>query len=188
MDRLHPTYTKTRMSKEQFFYAYKELAQTAEQHILLESGRSGKLCIAGIDPLVTLTSNESQSLELEWRDGTKEVREGEPLDLLSAFVQSMEMDNLPELPDFQGGVLGFISYDYARSYEPIPEIAVDDLKTPDIFFYLFDRWAVLDLETETAYFMTLPGRGLDASDLEREWVEACGSRHRKPRPFVSWQC
>ncbi|MCG7346244.1 anthranilate synthase component I family protein [Sporosarcina sp. ACRSL] len=171
MDRLHPTYTKTSMTKEQFFYAYKELAKTTEQHVLLESGRTGKLCIAGIDPLVTLTSKKDHSLEIEWRDGTKEVKEGDPLELVSAFVQSMEMENMEELPDFQGGAIGFISYDYSRSYEPIPEIAVDDLETPDIFFYLFDRWAVLDLETETAYFMTLPRRGLDAADVEKEWME-----------------
>ncbi|MFC5602197.1 anthranilate synthase component I family protein [Sporosarcina koreensis] len=172
MDQLHPNYKKAEMTKEQFFYAYKQLAEKAEQHVLLESGRVGKLCIAGIDPLVTLKSKESRSLELEWRDGTKEVREGEPLDLVSSFVDSMQMDSVPELPDFQGGAIGFISYDYARSYEPIPEIAVDDLDTPDIFFYLFDRWAVLDLETETVYFMTLPGRGLDASEVEMEWMEA----------------
>ncbi|MCM3745634.1 anthranilate synthase component I family protein [Sporosarcina luteola] len=172
MDRLHPDYKKTEMTKEQFFYAYKELAKTAAQHILLESGRAGKLCIAGINPLVTLTSKQPQSLELEWRDGKKEVREGEPLDLLSEFVESMQMGNIPELPDFQGGAIGFVSYDYARTYEPIPDMTVDDLDTPDIFFYLFDRWAVLDLKTETAYFMTLPGRGLDASEVEREWMEA----------------
>lgn len=172
MDRLHPEFKKTGMTKEQFFYAYKELAEKAEQHILLESGRTGKLCIAGVDPLVTLTSKQSQSLELEWRDGTKEVRDGEPLELLSAFVQSMKMDNVPGVPDFQGGAIGFISYDYVRMYEPIPDVTVDDLETPDIFFYLFDRWAVLDLETETAYFMTLPGRGLDASEVERDWMEA----------------
>ncbi|MCM3712194.1 anthranilate synthase component I family protein [Sporosarcina luteola] len=172
MDRLHPDYKKTGMTKEQFFYAYKELAKTAEKHILLESGRTGKLCIAGIDPLVTLISKQPQSLKLEWRDGKKEVREGEPLEQLNEFVESMQIDNVPELPDFQGGAIGFVSYDYARTYEPIPHIAVDDLETPDIFFYLFDRWAVLDLETETAYFMTLPGRGLDASEVEREWMEA----------------
>lgn len=175
MDRLHPDYKKAKMTKEQFFYAYKELAKTAEQHVLLESGRTGNLCIAGIDPLVTLTSKQSQSLELEWRDGTNEVREGEPLELLSTFVQTMEMDRVRELPDFQGGAIGFVSYDYARTYEPIPDIAVDDLETPDIFFYLFDRWAVLDLETETAYFMTLPKRGLSASEVEKEWMEAAGT-------------
>lgn len=171
MGQLHPAYKKAGMSKEQFFNAYKQLAGKAEQHVLLESGRAGKLCIAGIEPLVTLTGKQ-QSLELEWRDGAKEVRQGEPLDLVSAFVESMQMDTVPELPDFQGGAIGFISYDYARMYEPIPEIAVDDLDTPDIFFYLFDRWAVLDLETETAYFMTLPGRGLDAAEVEREWMIA----------------
>ncbi|WP_252505051.1 anthranilate synthase component I family protein [Sporosarcina sp. Marseille-Q4943] len=172
MDKLHPNYKKTDMTKEQFFYAYKELAKTVGQHVLLESGRTGKLCIAGVDPLVTLISKQHQSLELQWRDGKKETREGEPLELVSAFVESMKMDNVPELPDFQGGAIGFISYDYARTYEPIPEMTADDLETPDVFFYLFDRWAVLDLETETAYFMTLPGRGLDASEVEREWTEA----------------
>lgn len=172
MNRLHPHYKVAEMTKEQFFYAYKELAKTAEQHVLLESGRTGKLCIAGVDPLVTLTSKQSHSVELEWRDGMKEVREGEPLELVSAIIESMKMENVPELPDFQGGAIGFISYDYARTYEPIEEMTVDDLDTPDVFFYLFDRWAVLDQDTETVYFMALPGRGLDVSKMEREWLDA----------------
>ncbi|MGN7388871.1 anthranilate synthase component I family protein [Sporosarcina sp. SAFN-015] len=172
MNRLHPHYKVAEMTKEQFFYAYKELAKTAEQHVLLESGRTGKLCIAGVDPLVTLTSRQSHSVELEWRDGMKEVREGEPLELVSAIIESMKMESVPELPDFQGGAIGFISYDYARTYEPIEEMTVDDLDTPDVFFYLFDRWAVLDQDTETVYFMALPGRGLDVSKMEREWLDA----------------
>ena len=47
-------YTTAAMTKEQFFYAYKELAHKHDRHILLESGRGGALCMAGIDPLVTL--------------------------------------------------------------------------------------------------------------------------------------
>ena len=188
MDRLHPEYTKTSMSKEQFFYAYKELAQKTEQHILLESGRAGKLCIAGVQPLVTLTSNDSRSLVFEWRDGTKEVKEGEPLELLSAFVQTMEMDNLPELPEFQGGAIGFVSYDYARSYEPIPEIAIDDLKTPDIFFYLFDRWAVLDLETEHCLFHDIAWTGTRCVRAGEGVGGSSGSRHRKACSLVNRHC
>lgn len=175
MDRMYPEYKKAKMTKEQFFYAYKELAETAEKHILLESGRAGKLCIAGIDPLVTMKAIGSQSLKLEWRDGSSEVREGEPLKLLSELTESMKMEHLPELPDFQGGAIGFISYDYARTYEPIPDTANDDLGTPDIFFYLFDRWTVLDVEEEVVSFMTLPGRGLDVSVLESEWVTAASA-------------
>ncbi|MBE1556149.1 anthranilate synthase component I family protein [Sporosarcina limicola] len=163
------TYTTKAMTKEQFFYAYKELALAHECHLLLESGRGGKLCMAGIDPLVTLRTLEGDKLQLIWRDGTEEVREGEPLELLTEFVESYEVDRIPELPEFQGGVTGFISYDYVRRYENIPTDAEDDLGTPDLFFYLFDRWAVLDIEKETAYFMTLPGCGLEPVELESEW-------------------
>ena len=46
------------------------------------------------------------------------------------------------LPDFQGGAIGFISYDYARTIEVLPTVAEDDLQVPDLYFYLFDHWAV----------------------------------------------
>ncbi|WP_342513969.1 anthranilate synthase component I family protein [Sporosarcina sp. FSL K6-1522] len=167
-----PVYTTSAMTKEQFFYAYKELAHKHERHLLLESGRGGTLCVAGINPLVTLRTLEGDKLQLVWRDGTEEVREGEPLELLNEFARSYEMERIPELPDFQGGVAGFISYDYVRRYEPIPVDTVDDLETPDLYFYLFDRWAVLDVQTETAYFMALPNRELDPVELEGEWLGA----------------
>lgn len=179
MKRVFPDYKKANMTKEQFFYAYKELAQTSEEHVLLESGRVGKLCIAGVDPLVTMKSTDGQSLELVWRDGTTEVRTGEPLELLADFVRSMNVDYLPELPDYQGGVIGFVSYDYARTYEPIPEIAKDDLDTPDLFFCLFDRWAVLDVEDEVVTFMTLPERGLNPEVVEAEWLQAAATGEKK---------
>ena len=172
MAKMFPEYSKTNMTKEQFFYAYKELAQHNAEHALLESGRTGTMCIAGIDPLVTMKALDGNTLELVWRDGTKELKEGEPLELIAEFVQSMNVDSLPELPDFQGGVIGFISYDYVRTYEPIPNVATDDLQTPDLFFYLFDRWAVLDLEKEEAYFMVLPERGLVVSEFKSEWMTA----------------
>ena len=57
-------------------------------------------------------------------------------------------------------------------YENIPVDTIDDLDTPDLFFYLFDRWVVLDVKTEMAYFMTLPNRGLEPAELEAEWMAA----------------
>lgn len=172
MKKQTPTYTASTMTKAQFFYAYKELAQLHRRHILLESGRGGSLCMAGIDPLVTLETLEGNRLQLTWRDGTVEIREGDALELITEFVESYELESVQGLPDFQGGAVGFVSYDYVRRYEPIPEVAVDDLNTPDLFFYLFDRWAVLDIQTETVYFMTLPNRGLEPAMLESEWMIA----------------
>lgn len=179
MERQKVAYTTSSMTKEQFFYGYKELAHMHDSHILLESGRGGALCMAGIDPLVTLRTLNGDKLQLIWRDGTEEVREGEPLELLSEFVRSFEMESVQGLPDFQGGVAGFISYDYVRNYENIPTDTIDDLDTPDLFFYLFDRWAVLDVKTEKVYFMTLPNRGLVPAELKAEWVAATSEGVKK---------
>lgn len=187
---MNPEYKKVNMTKDQFFYAYKELAKKSLQHALLESGRSGKLCIAGIDPLVTFRAMPGESLEFIWRDGKKEKKDGDPLSVVNEWVSSLNIAYDSELPDFQGGPIGFVSYDYARRYEPIPNIAVDDLQTPDLQFYLFDRWAVLDIEKESAYFMTLPDRGLDPNRLAEQWLEAAsaneGCRHTDiPRDILA---
>ena len=107
-------YTAITMTKEQFFHAYQKSATTEEQHILLESGRGGKLSIAGISPRATLFATES-GLQIDWKNGQTEVRTGEPLDLLTQFVSSKGIEEIPELPAFQGGIAGFISYDYAET-------------------------------------------------------------------------
>ncbi|QTD40271.1 anthranilate synthase component I family protein [Sporosarcina sp. Te-1] len=166
-------YETAMMTREAFFYAYKTVAGETERHLLLESGRSGKLCIAGINPLVTLQASEG-SLEATWRDGTVESRAGEdPLESIESFLGTFGISgSLPELPEFQGGAIGFISYDYVRRYEALPSVAINDLETPDLHFYLFDQWAVLDMETEQVYFMALPDRGICPMQMKEKWLEA----------------
>lgn len=172
MMRQVPAYKTKAMTQEQFFYAYKQLAQEQDEHILLESGQSGDLCMAGIDPLATLYAKEGDKLHIKWRDGRVEVKEGEPLELLTSFMDTYKVGFLPELPEFQGGVAGFISYDYVRRYEELPVIAKDDLDTPDLFFYLCDEWAVFDIQKEMVYFITLPGSEKNPKTLEEKWTAA----------------
>ena len=167
-----PAYTAKTMTKDQFFYAYKQLAEENDEHVLLESGRDGNLSIAGINPLATLKALDGDNLQITWRDGVKEVREGDPLELLTEFVASYQVGFIPELPEFQGGTLGFISYDYVRRYETLSNETIDDLETPDLFFYLFDEWAVLDVKKETAYFITLAGSEIDPIDVASRWETA----------------
>ena len=167
-----PAYTTKKMTKDQFFSAYKQLAQKDDEYVLLESGRDGNLSIAGVNSLATLKALEGDQLQIVWRDGTVEIRKGDPLERLTDFAASYEVNTIPELPEFQGGVVGFISYDYVRRYEKLPEDAVDKLKTPDLFFYLFDEWAVFDVKTETVYFITLSGSGINPSDMASKWEDA----------------
>lgn len=172
MEQQIPAYTAKTMTKEQFFYAYKQFTEDSGEHVLLESGRDGNLSIAGINPLATLQALDGDYLQITWRDGTKEVRKGDPLEQLTEFVASYQVDFIPELPEFQGGTLGFISYDYVRRYENLPNDTIDDLDTPDLFFYLFDEWAVLDVQTDTAYFITLAGSGVSPDDVATKWEQA----------------
>lgn len=160
------------MTKDQFYYAYQTLAIKNKEHLLLESGRGGKMCIAGVRPLATLRALDGDALQVRWRDGREEVREGDPLELVTSFVEAYTFEPHDELPDFQGGALGFISYDNMRRYEPVPSLAIDDLHTPDVYFYVFDEWAVLDIETETAYFMMLPTSPGSIDEMAARWKYA----------------
>src|SRR5699024_1548481 len=112
-------------------------------------------------------------LRLEWRDGKEEIVTGEdPLVLLNDFMTQYELEYQNELPAYQGGPIGMISYDYVRRYETLPVLAKDDLVTPDVFFYLFDESAVLDIENEKVYFMALPEKQHSLDDIVNEWTEA----------------
>lgn len=53
---------------------------------------------------------------------------------MQEWLNQYKADKLDELPDFQGGAIGFISYDYARYIEKLPNDAQDDLQIPDIHF------------------------------------------------------
>lgn len=167
------------MSKDAFFYSYKIQIKSKQKHIFLESGRGGQQCIAAWDPFATVYSTEN-GINIEWRDGRIEKQTGEPLALLEKLTATYATDRKVDLPAFQGGAIGFISYDYARRIEALPDLAKDDLQVPDIFFYLFDTWAVFDIASETVTAMKLSTSEIDLAQWERTWQEAatCGLQQR----------
>ncbi|PID14060.1 aminodeoxychorismate synthase component I [Sporosarcina sp. P34] len=165
-------YQTASMTKDEFFYAYRQLATGKDRHVLLESGRGGEMCVAGLDPLVTFNATKT-GLRLEWRGGKEDLLTGEdPLVLLNDFMAKYKLEHQKDLPAFQGGAIGMVSYDYVRRYEALPLLAMDDLTTPDVFFYLFDQWAVFDIEKEDVYFMTLPEKRHALDSMVEEWTEA----------------
>lgn len=175
-------YTAREMSKEQFYYAYHKLAQQQNEHLLLESGRDGQYSIAGVNPLAKIEVCKEHQLNIEWRNGEKEIMKGDPLENLMKFTKSFDITSNKALPPFQGGILGFISYDYMRYYENIEDQTKEVMETPGLYFYLFDEWAVMDLERERVYFMGLPERDINISDVANKWLNA--SKSTKQRPFL----
>lgn len=163
--------SKIPFNKDDFYYAYKELTKNEPHHLLMESGRGGHLCVASWNPLAVVQSSEL-GLHIQWRDGSSEERNGEPLHLIEQLVAEYGFTHIDSLPDFQGGAAGFISYDYARQIEVLPSGTVDDLNIPDIFFYLLDNWAVLDIENEILHLMHLSTIDVDFELEIEKWIHA----------------
>lgn len=156
------------MTKDAFFYSFR--AQTADEAypILLESGRFGQQSIAAWDPLAVVQST-ADGIHIQWRDGKEEVRQGEPLALTEAFVNSYHIDAPHDR--FYGGALGFITYDYVRRIETLPAIAKADVDVPDIYFYVVDCWTVYDVQTETAQVMKLSTSHVDIEAMAKMWSD-----------------
>ncbi|WP_107951001.1 anthranilate synthase component I family protein [Lysinibacillus parviboronicapiens] len=159
------------MDADAFFYSYKKQTEEQQAHVFLESGRGGHFSIAAWQPLATVQSIEN-GLQVRWRNGNNEVLYGEPLTLLEELVASYQIPYNVKLPVFQGGAIGFVSYDYARKIEVLPDIAADDLAVPDIYFYLFDCWAVHDVTTNSVTLMKLEGSDVNLEERAHAWQVA----------------
>ncbi|WP_232713347.1 anthranilate synthase component I family protein [Bacillus xiapuensis] len=157
-------------SKERFFQQYKALAAKEAYHVLLESGRGGRLSIAAMSPAAIVQAAET-GIMVE-SNGEAELKQGLPLQELVEWMKAFELPKQEGLPDFQGGAIGYISYDYARCIEKLPEQAADDLGLPLVYFLLFNQWAVFEEDTDKLWLMAVAQNEeeADLASLEKSWT------------------
>ncbi|KAB7663144.1 anthranilate synthase component I family protein [Bacillus sp. B1-b2] len=147
-------YSKTlSITNEQFIQQFLLLANNQDHYALLESGRGGRYSIAAMNPVMKMVGKDNRLEIIE--TANKTVIEGNPLHTMKKVMSEYIVENDPDLPDFQGGALGFISYDYIRYIEKLPVHTEDDLNVPDIFFMLFEEWFVYDLEEKKLWISAL---------------------------------
>lgn len=178
-------FEKIPFEPDKFFKAYVNLTANKDQHVLLESGRSGRYSIAGIDPFAIIHADEQQ-IEIKQGDQT-EVIEGKPLQALEMWMERFSFPPIPGLPDFQGGAIGYISYDYAWCIEELPHKAVDDIGLPLFYFFVFDEWAVFDHEEKSLWIMVLNGEPAEdrLEELKASWVKAAEMGLEEPADFLN---
>jgi len=154
------------IQKDVFFNSYKKRIENETHSVFLESGRGGTKTIAAWNPLAVVQSTEN-GLQIDWRDGRRDLHIGEPLQLVEQLLLQYRVDAPSD--SFYGGAIGFIAYDYVRKIEVLPNIAKDDLQIPDIYFYIVDCWTVLDVEHEKATVMKLSTSDIDVEELAKNW-------------------
>jgi anthranilate synthase component 1 len=126
---------------------YRKLAGDRPGTFLFESAENGRSwsrwSFVGARSRATLTAVDG---ELVW---TGEVpvglpTAGDPLAALRTVVEELRSERLPGLPPLTGGMVGYLAYDVVRRLERLPELAVDDLRVPELVMLLATDLAAVD--------------------------------------------
>jgi anthranilate synthase component 1 len=101
---------------------------------------------------------------------TRNLTDGEDiLDILKAELGRFTPAELPGLPRFVGGAVGYQGYDVVRFFEKLPETAVPVLDLPDSIFLLADTLVVFD---HARHRLLILANSRVNGDIEESYVEA----------------
>jgi anthranilate/para-aminobenzoate synthase component I len=157
--QLYPLYKE--VSYREPYKIYENLNIEGEG-ILLESVKGpfniARYSFIAFDPYLIFKSKDR---EIEIRKSpqylSSVVSFREPLEKLKELLKVYPQKDLDELPPFQGGAIGLISYDFVRYLEKIPELSIDDIKIPDVHFIFVDKVIAFDHMREKAWIIISPG-------------------------------
>jgi len=143
---LIPVYREILADIETPVSAFKKLGG-GDFSYLLESVEKGEILgrysFLGINPFLILKSKKNRVQIIE-RDKVKTLIIQDPLKFLKKIMNKFVAVNLPELPRFSGGAVGYLGYDVVRFWEKIPEENPDDLNLPDSLFIFSDTLLIFD--------------------------------------------
>jgi len=118
----------------------------------------------------------------------QQVRDG--LEVVERALAKYRPVNVPGLPRFTGGAVGFIGYEYIHDVEPVvPRPPRDELGTPTMYFLIADQLLIFDRAAQTLTVLVnaavdesgSPESAYDAAVAE---IEQLIQRLRAPTPHV----
>jgi para-aminobenzoate synthetase component 1 len=138
----------------------------------LQRGRLGRYSFLSADPLISFEIQRATF----GSDPFTAVR-----DTISQLNQSFDLQRIPDLPPFQGGVAGILSYELGGCWERTSRVGKDEFQLPDAWFGVYDWVLAWDHEQDRAWIVShgLPVIGQPgvtdsaAADSDRE---ACQTR------------
>lgn len=161
---------------------------------LLESVEGGeqiaRYSFLGVHPAARLVA-DSHGVRLTNGHDEAIATAGDPLAAVKQVMRRTRMIQLPGLPPFVGGAVGYMSYDLVRHFERVPNTAIDDRDLPLCDFLFTDSLVIFDhvkhrlLVVANAY-LDRPGADGDpvgaayADAVQR--IEAIVERLRRPMP------
>lgn len=127
----------------------------------------GRFSFLAIEPQIEVTATANQVTVTDHLAGSSQSFENDnPLDELRARINQYKVAQLPDMPPFTGGAVGYAGYDVVRYVEHLPDAPEDDRDLPDMSFAFYDRMLVFDHITKTISVIALawPARHESASE------------------------
>jgi anthranilate synthase component 1 len=126
--------------------AFLAIAAKEPYAFLLESvergEQVGRYTFLGARPYMRVQNRDDEIVVI--RGQRRETREGSVFQLLKELLREHRPAQVPGLPPFTAGAVGYFAYDIVRTLEKIGAHAKDDLHLPDGELMFFDRLLAFD--------------------------------------------
>jgi para-aminobenzoate synthetase component 1 len=144
--------------------------------LFLDSAAGAGFSFLAADPAIVVRSKGPVTEVLQsdvWRPA-----EGDALGVVRGMLNDARIEPVPGLPPFQGGVAGYIGYDYGAVLERIPPTRYDDLALPDVVLGFYDWVIAWDHHRGAAWIVSLglPACGTEREELARARLEMVAER------------
>ncbi|MDB6168468.1 MAG: anthranilate synthase [Verrucomicrobia bacterium] len=194
-----PVYADLMADFETPVSAYAKLKESGPSYLLesVEGGeRLSRYSFIGCRPRKVFVCGPATT---EIREPGKPARKiptpPDPLTLIEAEMIGYKPVQLPGLPRFTGGAVGFVGYEYVTRIElTVPVAKADELKMPLLYFMLSDSLLIFDRAKQTLRLCTNahvpaagdPGAAYDAavSELNALFAILKHPRELAPAPLV----
>lgn len=140
---------------------YESLVGTAKGFMLESYDKNYDLyTFIGREPEEIITSDKN-SLVITKTDGSREIREGNPLERLKEYYSEFDIVKDNDELSFTGGLVGNLGYDFVRYSEKLPDNNPDEIGIETIQMMLMTKFMLVDHEAETLTAVVL---GEDSED------------------------
>ncbi|HET7035751.1 MAG TPA: anthranilate synthase component I [Thermomicrobiaceae bacterium] len=168
-----PVYREIFADLETPVSAYLKVAHGPFSFLLesIEGGeRLGRYSFIGADPYLTLKLDQGVA-EANLRGYRQTAAFTDPLVAVREFLAPYRAIELPGLPRFVGGAVGFLGYDAVRYFERLPAPPRDTTGFPEAFFMFVDTMLVFD-HLRRAIKVVSHVRVDEHTPLEQSYAEA----------------
>jgi anthranilate synthase component I len=132
--------------------------------------RISRYSFLGAGPFRTFEARGTRTRSRDAHGTWSEAESADPLRDLEALIAQFRAPNVPGLPRFCGGAVGYAGYDTVRYVERLPNAPPDDRGIPDLSFDFYDRMVIFDHVAKT--ILVVAHARVDG-DLRASYDDAC---------------